>query len=114
MKSVIKIVVYIISALLLFLGSMFMMSFNLGISYFLVGIVFVSIAIILLVLGRERKPIEIKQTISVSGPIKIREVRCPVCGAIIDVTKTRIVAGKPIVTCSYCGNNFEITEEPLW
>lgn len=114
MRSVAKIAVYIISALLLFLGSMFIMSFNLGIFYFLVGVIFTSIAIILLVLSRERKPVEIKQTISVSGPIKVREVRCPVCGAIIDITKTSVVAGKPVVTCNYCGNNFEITEEPLW
>ncbi len=113
-KGLLKVVVYALSALLLFLGAVFMMSFNLGILYFFVGLIFTSIAIILLVFSRERKPIEIRQTISIGGPIKVKEVRCPVCGAVIDVTKVRVVSGKPIVTCDYCGNNFELTEEPLW
>jgi len=113
-KGLLKVVVYALSALLLFLGAVFMMSFNLGILYFLVGLIFTSIAITLLVFSRERKPIEIKQTISIGGPIKVKEVRCPVCGAVIDVTKVKVIAGKPIVTCDYCGNNFELTEEPLW
>lgn len=113
-RGLLKIIVYGASALLLFLGVVFMMSFNLGLPYLLVGILLTSTAIILLALTRERKPIEIKQTISVGGPVKVKEVRCPVCGANIDVTKVRIVAGRPIVTCGYCGNNFELTEEPLW
>lgn len=113
-RGLLKIVVYGASALLLFLGVVFMMSFNLGLPYLLVGVLLTSTAIILLALTRERKPIEIKQTISVGGPVKVKEVRCPVCGANIDVTKVKIVAGRPIVTCGYCGNNFELTEEPLW
>ncbi|MEM1507916.1 MAG: hypothetical protein QXU02_01930 [Candidatus Bathyarchaeia archaeon] len=113
-RGLLKIIVYGASALLLFLGVVFMMSFNLGLPYLLVGVLLTSTAIILLALTRERKPIEIKQTISVGGPVKVKEVRCPVCGANIDVTKVRIVAGRPIVTCGYCGNNFELTEEPLW
>jgi len=113
-KGILRGIIYGASALLLFLGAVFMMSFNLGLTYFLVGVIFTSTAIILLVLAREKKPVEIKRTISVSGPIKVKEARCPVCGAIIDVTKVRVVAGKPIVTCSYCGNSFELTEEPLW
>jgi len=113
-KGIIKVVVYVASALLIFLGSAFMISFNLGITYFVVGVIFVSTALALLILSRERKPMEIKQTIYVSGPVEVREVRCPVCGALIDLTKVRIVTGRTIVTCNYCGNNFEITEEPLW
>lgn len=113
-KGLLKIVIYVISALLLFLGVVFIISFNLGLAYFFVGLTLTSIAIMLLFFSRERKQIEIRQTISVGGPIKIKEVRCPVCGAVMDVTKVRIVAGRPVVTCNYCGNNFEVTEEPLW
>ncbi|MEM2527684.1 MAG: hypothetical protein QW825_05385 [Candidatus Bathyarchaeia archaeon] len=113
-RGLLRALVYGVSALLLFLGAVFMMSFNLGLAYLLVGVILMSVAIILLALTRERKPIEIRQTISVSGPIRVKEVRCPVCGANIDVTKVRVAAGRPIVTCGYCGNNFELTEEPLW
>ncbi|MEO0252024.1 MAG: hypothetical protein ABIM44_07285 [candidate division WOR-3 bacterium] len=113
-KGLLKIVIYVISTLLLFLGVVFIISFNLGLAYFFVGLTLTSIAIMLLFFSRERKQVEIRQTISVGGPIKVKEVRCPVCGAVMDVTKVRIVAGRPVVTCNYCGNNFEITEEPLW
>lgn len=113
-KGLLKALAYIISAFLLFLGAVFMISVNLGIIYFFEGFVFISIAVLLLVLSREKKPVEIKQTISVSGPVKVKEVRCPICGAIIDATKVKVVAGKPVVTCNYCGNSFELTEEPLW
>jgi predicted Zn finger-like uncharacterized protein len=109
-----KAAAYAVSALLFFLGVVFMISVNLGIIYFFEGLVFISIAVLLLILSRERKPIEIKQTISIGGPVKVKEVYCPVCGAIIDVTKAKVVAGKPVVTCGYCGNSFELTEEPLW
>ncbi|MBS7654503.1 hypothetical protein KEJ43_05460 [Candidatus Bathyarchaeota archaeon] len=113
-KGLWKAVAYVVSAILLFLGAVFMISVNLGIIYFFEGLVFISIAVLLLILSREKKPVEIKQTISVGGPVKVKEVRCPTCGAIIDATKVRVVAGKPVVTCSYCGNSFELTEEPLW
>jgi len=113
-KGPLKIVVYIASAVLIFLGVIFMISANLGVTYFLEGLVFLALAGGLLVLSREKKPLEIKQTISVTGPVKVKEVRCPNCNAVIDPTKAEIIDGKPYVTCSYCNNKFELTEEPTW
>jgi predicted membrane protein len=113
-KGLWKAAAYAVSALLFFLGAVFMISVNLGIIYFFEGLVFISIAMLLLILSREKKPIEIKQTISIGGPVKVKEIRCPICGATIDATKVKVVAGKPVVTCNYCGNSFELTEEPLW
>ncbi|MEM2961022.1 MAG: hypothetical protein QXU67_05395 [Candidatus Bathyarchaeia archaeon] len=113
-KGLLRVIVYFISAILLFLGIVFMISANLGLIYFFEGLIFLSIAILLLLFSREKKPMEVKQVISVGGPVKVKEVRCPVCNAIIDVTKVKVVAGKPVVTCNYCGNNLELSEEPLW
>ena len=109
-----KILIYIVSALLVFLGLVYMISTNLGIIYFFEGLAFLAVASLLLILSREKKPLEIKQTVTVTGPIKVKEVRCPTCNAIIDPTKTEIVDGKPYVTCNYCGSKFELTEEPTW
>jgi len=109
-----KIFIYLASAILIFLGVIFVISTNLGISYFFEGLVFLVVAGLLLVLMREKKPLEIKQTVVVTGPVKVKEVRCPNCSAIVDPTKPEIIAGKPYVTCSYCGNKFELTEEPTW
>jgi len=63
---------------------------------------------------RKSPPLEIRQTIAVTGPVKVKEVRCPVCNAVVDPTKAEVIAGKPYVTCSYCKNKFELTEEPTW
>ncbi len=114
MVSGTKVLVYIISAVLIFLGFIFMISVNLGLSYFLVGLVFVLVAVGLLYLSRGRQTMEIKQTLTFSGTPTIKEVRCPNCGAIVDPTKPEIVNGRPYVTCTYCGNKFELTEEPKW
>jgi len=113
-RGALKILVYTGSAILIFLGVIFMISSNLGITYFLEGLVFLVAGILLIFLGRERKQMEIKQTVAVTGPVKIKEVRCPICNAIVDTSKVEVIAGKPYVTCGYCNNKFELTEEPTW
>ncbi len=113
-RGALKVLVYLVSAVLLFLGVVFMISANLGIIYFFEGLVFMVVGISLLVLSREKKPLEIKQTVTITGPVKVKEVRCPNCNAIVDPTKAEIVDGKPYVTCGYCNNKFELTEEPTW
>jgi DNA-directed RNA polymerase subunit RPC12/RpoP len=105
---------YLASAALIFLGLIFMIASYADITRFFVGLAFLFVASFLLYFGRERKPIEIRQTLTLSGTPTIKEVKCPNCGAIVDPTKPQIVAGKPYVTCSYCGNKFELTEEPKW
>jgi len=113
-KGPLKVLIYLASAALFVLGIVFMISVNLGIIYFLEGLVFMVVGILLLVFSREKKPLEIRQTIAVTGPVKVKEVRCPVCNAVVDPTKVEVIAGKPYVTCSYCKNKFELTEEPTW
>jgi predicted RNA-binding Zn-ribbon protein involved in translation (DUF1610 family) len=109
-----RLVIYLAAAILTFFGFVFVISINLGISYFFVGVVLFAVAIFLLYFGQERKPIEIKQTVTVTQPLEAKGIRCPNCGAIIDPTKTQILAGKLFVTCDHCGNKFELTEEPTW
>lgn len=114
MRGSVRILIYLASAVLIFLGLVFMISVNLGIVYFFEGLIFIVVAGVLLFASRERKAVEIKQTVTVTGPLKAVEVRCPNCGAMVDPTKTEVVDGKPYVTCSHCGNKFELTEEPTW
>mgnify|MGYP001107467119 FL=1 len=113
-KGPLKVVAYVASAVLIFLGVIFMISVNLGFIYFIEGFTFLAVGILLIILSRERKPLEIRQTIAVTGPVKVKEVRCPVCNAVVDPTKVEVIDGKPYVTCSYCNNKFELTEEPTW
>lgn len=113
-RGAIRILIYVVSAVLIFLGLIFMISVNLGMIYFFEGLVFLVVAGLLLFLSWERKPLEIKQTVTVTGPLKVNEIHCPNCGALVDATKTEVVDGKPFVTCRFCGNKFELTEEPTW
>ena len=114
MGKALKILVYAISSVLFFLGIIFMISVNLGIIYFLEGFIFLAAGLLLLIITREKKPIETKQTVTLSGSIDVREIRCPICSAIIDPTKAQMINGKPYATCKYCGNKFELTEDPIW
>ena len=113
-RGVGKILIYIFAVVLVFFGLIFIISANLGIMYFLIGLVFISVAGGMIFLTREKKPLEIKQTLTVTGPLKVNKIYCPNCNAIVDPTKTTIFDGKPFVTCTYCGNKFELTEEPTW
>jgi len=110
-----RIAAYLLSAVLIFLGLIFIIASNdLGLGDFFTGLIFLIIAGLLVFMVRPKKTMEIKQTLTMTGPIKAVEVRCPNCGAIVDPTKTEVVDGKPYVTCSHCGNKFELTEEPTW
>ena len=114
-NTALRIVAYAASAVLVFLGVIFIIASNdLGIMDFFAGLVMIVIAVLLVFAVRSKKPLEVKETLTVTGPVKLVEVRCPNCGAIVDPTKTEVVDGKPYVTCSHCGNKFELTEEPTW
>jgi DNA-directed RNA polymerase subunit RPC12/RpoP len=110
----VKILVYLLSAVLVFFGLIFMISVNLGAIYFFEGLIFIVVAGVLLFSIRERKPVEIRQTVTVTGPVKAVQVRCPNCGANVDPMKAQVIDGKPYVTCDHCGNRFELSEEPTW
>jgi hypothetical protein len=113
-RGMLRVVIYLVSAVLIFFGLIFVISVNLGTIYLLVGVVFLAIAGLLPLLSREKKPIEIKQTVAVTGPLEAKGIRCPNCGAPLDPTKTEVVGGKLFVTCDHCGNKLELTEEPTW
>ncbi len=61
-----------------------------------------------------RKPKTIVQRLEVSGQMKAVPLKCPNCSASVDANLIKIVSGVPYVTCPYCGNTFEVAEEPKW
>lgn len=114
-KGVVKWILYLISGGLIILGSLFLLASFPPYEYRLpIGLVFIAVAIILLYFSREKKPLEIQQTINLSGPIKVKEIRCPNCGAHLNAETVNVIDGRPFMTCEYCGNTFEVTEEPTW
>lgn len=61
-----------------------------------------------------KKPTTIIQRLEVSGQMKAVPIRCPNCSASVDANQIKIVSGVPYATCPYCGQTFEVTEEPKW
>ncbi len=113
-KGAMRILIYLVSAVLIFLGLVFIVSVNLGYTYFFEGFIFLAVAGLMLFASRERKPVEIKQTVTSAGPFTVKEVRCPNCNASVDPKKAEVIDGKPYVTCTYCGHRLQLTEEPTW
>lgn len=113
-KNPLKWLLYLGSIGLAVLGILFIIASYAETIRFAVGLVLIGVAILITYLTHEKKPIEIKQEVQITGPSRIKETRCPNCGAQLDVKKVQVIHGKPYVTCDYCENNFEITEEPTW
>jgi len=61
-----------------------------------------------------RKPTTIIQRLEVSGQMKAVPIRCPNCSASVDANQIKIVSGVPYARCPYCGQTFEVAEEPKW
>jgi DNA-directed RNA polymerase subunit RPC12/RpoP len=79
------------------------------------GFLFViGVAIIVGIYYTTRKPKTVIQRLEVSGKMAAASIKCPNCGASVDVKQIKIVSGVPYATCPYCGTTFEVTEEPKW
>jgi uncharacterized membrane protein len=61
-----------------------------------------------------RKPKTVIHQLEVSGQMKAAALKCPNCSASIDANRIKIVSGVPYAKCAYCGNTFEVIEEPKW
>jgi uncharacterized membrane protein len=79
------------------------------------GMLFIiGIAVVVGIYYTNRKPKTVIQRLEVSGQLKAAPLKCPNCSASIGVNQIKIVSGVPYATCAYCGNTFEVTEEPKW
>ena len=79
------------------------------------GMLFIiGIAVVVGIYYTTRKPKTVIQRLEVTGQLKAAPLKCPNCSASIDVNQIKIVSGVPYATCAYCGNTFEVTEEPKW
>ena len=79
------------------------------------GMLFIiGIAVVVGIYYTTRKPKTVIQRLEVSGQMKAASIKCPNCGASVDVNQIKIVSGVPYATCPYCGTTFEVAEEPKW
>ncbi len=74
----------------------------------------VGLAIIAGIYYVTRKPKTVIQRLELSGEMKAAQIRCPNCSGVADMNQIKIVSGVPYIKCAYCGNMFEVVEEPKW
>jgi predicted RNA-binding Zn-ribbon protein involved in translation (DUF1610 family) len=119
-----KIVGYILAAILLFFGVLWLLSafgadtLNPG-GRLLVGgiLVVVGLGIIIAIRLREPKPqqeVIVKQQIDIGGDVDMEALKCQSCGAQLDKSAIGLAEGAVMVTCPYCGATYQIVEEPKW
>ena len=118
-----KIIGYIIAAILVLFGVLFIwaaFSPEGESGWIVVGIISVAIGlgIIALIKFREPKPAqppqEIVQKIDLSGDIELETLKCQKCGGELQKDSITVKEGAIFISCPYCGSAYQLVEEPKW
>ncbi|MFM8321311.1 MAG: hypothetical protein ACKOC5_10380 [Chloroflexota bacterium] len=118
-----KIIAYIAAAILIFFGVLFMWGafdpVNGQVIWLPVGLISVLIGFGLIWFASRRKPAapgDGNVTIQVDLPanVALDTLKCKSCGGALSSKDIKMAAGAPVVTCPYCGSEYQLTEEPKW
>ena len=118
-----RIIAYIIAAILIFFGVLFIwatFSPNGQIGWLVVGIISVGIGLALIWLGSRLKPAaatagdNVTLNIDLPENVELDTLKCKACGGVLKPENISMVAGAPVVTCPYCGTTYQLTEDPRW
>jgi hypothetical protein len=117
-----KIIFYIVAAILIFFGVMFIWAsfgntFNFG--WLITGVISVAIGLGLIWLATRQKPAgagDTNVTVNVDLPsnVSMDTFKCQSCGGALTPENVKMVAGAPVVTCPYCNTTYQLKEEPKW
>ena len=119
-----KIIGYIVAAILLLFGVLWLLSafsaetLNPG-GRLLVGgiLVLAGLGTIVAIRLREPKPkqeVVVTQQIDIGGDVDMEALKCESCGAQLDKSAIGMAEGAVMVSCPYCDATYQIVEEPKW
>ncbi len=118
-----KIIGYLVSAILLLFGVLFILSAfspqgqvaNIIIGIILVGIAF---GIIYFITKRAKEAANnttnVTLNIDLPGNVSLESLKCQSCGGVLTSKNITLVNGAPMVSCPFCNTTYQITEEPKW
>ena len=116
-----KVILFVIAAVLIFFGVIFLLSISANGDMGLVtyAVVFFGIAFILIFFAtRMKKPSEettnVTLNIDLPGGVSMDTIKCKSCGAPLSEEDIKMVNGAPMATCYACGTSYQLTEEPKW
>jgi DNA-directed RNA polymerase subunit RPC12/RpoP len=55
-----------------------------------------------------------KMEVDLPGEVNIKSYECKSCGATLDSSFVKVVAGAIQVDCPYCGTSYQMEEQPKW
>jgi len=114
---------YAVAAVLFGLGLLFLMAAPAGNAgpRVMIGLIAIGMGagVVWLVISKKTEvthiqKVELTQKIDLSGDINLDELKCENCGATLDRKSVEVRAGAVFVKCRYCGNDYQVTEEPKW
>jgi len=102
----------IASAILGFLGVLYLLASTMEPMRLWVGIILIGTALVLVAIASKSliKPPPITVHWAPSGEVKLEELKCPNCNAPLKIENPSITR----IVCQYCGRAVEIVEEPKW
>ena len=120
-----KIIGYIFAGILIFFGVLFIWGSGGaeggGIAWVLSGVIGVSLGSGIIWLVSRSQPPSVGQasqniTLNIDLPagVKMEQFKCSNCGNPISKNDITMIAGAPTVNCPYCGQVYQLTEEPKW
>ncbi len=119
-----KIIAYIVAAILIFFGVLFMWGAGGegggGSAWVFIGLISVAIGLVLVFFASRKKAqtadnnVDVTYKIDLPGNVSLDTMKCKSCGGILTSENIEMVAGAPVVSCPYCNTTYQITEEPKW
>ena len=112
-----KIVTYLIAAVLLLFALMFIVGSQGMIARIIVGLILFAGAGVLVYLTRvqpTKEEITHIQKIDLTGDIQLEQLKCQSCNGALGNENLEVKAGAIFVECPYCGASYQIEEAPKW
>jgi predicted RNA-binding Zn-ribbon protein involved in translation (DUF1610 family) len=120
-----KIIGYIIAAILIFFGVMFVWAafgptttWGWAIAGGISIVIGFGIILTIGLISKKQTSTTNQQTttleVNLPGDVNIERFKCADCGAQLSMDNVKMVAGAPMVDCPYCGAAYQLTEDPKW
>jgi hypothetical protein len=109
------ILIYIFAAILILLGSIFIIGYQGIHGRLITGAVLIAGGILLIVTGRLRpKHTTVVQKIDLTGDVSAQELKCKSCGSTLSNKSLSVQAGAIFISCEFCGTQYQLEEAPKW
>jgi len=121
-----RIVGYVVAAILIFFGVLYLWSIPAAgseqlVSRLIVGVVSLAIGVVIIWVVRTRGPATIQQItqqvdvdLDMPGDVSVDKLKCQSCGGELSKDHVSLVQGAVMINCPYCGSTYQLTEEPKW